>query len=78
MALPALYGRGDVLDRAEALVKNARSEAALANLAEVYRLLRLYGLADGVLLDLGEVRGFDYYSGVHFEAYVSGLGAPCR
>jgi ATP phosphoribosyltransferase regulatory subunit len=42
----------------------------------VFRLLRLYGLADAVLLDLGEVRGFDYYSGVHFEAYVSGLGAP--
>jgi ATP phosphoribosyltransferase regulatory subunit len=75
-ALPALYGRGDVLDRAERLVKNARSEAALANLAEVYRLLRAYGLADSVLLDLGEVRGFDYYSGVHFEAYLSGLGAP--
>jgi ATP phosphoribosyltransferase regulatory subunit len=75
IALPALYGRGDVLDRAERLVKNARSEAALANLAEVYRLLRAYGLADSVLLDLGEVRGFDYYSGVHFEAYVAGLGA---
>ncbi|HET8578637.1 MAG TPA: ATP phosphoribosyltransferase regulatory subunit [Methylomirabilota bacterium] len=76
LALPTLYGRGDVLDRAERLVKNPRSEAALANLAEVYRLLRVYGLADTVLLDLGEVRGFDYYSGVHFEAYVSGLGAP--
>ncbi|HXA96551.1 MAG TPA: ATP phosphoribosyltransferase regulatory subunit [Candidatus Dormibacteraeota bacterium] len=76
LALPTLYGRGDVLDRAERLVKNARSEAALANLAEIYRLLRAYGLADSVLLDLGEVRGFDYYSGVHFEAYVTGLGAP--
>jgi len=72
LALPALYGRGDVLDRAEALVKNARSEAALANLAEVYRLLRLYGLADSVLLDLGEVRGFDYYTGVRFQAFVPG------
>ena len=39
-------------------------------------LVRAYGLADSVLLDLGEVRGFDYYSGVHFEAYVTGLGAP--
>ncbi|HUG35966.1 MAG TPA: ATP phosphoribosyltransferase regulatory subunit [Candidatus Limnocylindrales bacterium] len=76
LALPTLYGHGDVLERAGRLVKNARSEAALANLAEVYRLLRIYGLADSVLLDLGEVRGFDYYSGVHFEAYVSGLGAP--
>src|SRR6266851_1893401 len=44
LALPALYGRGDVLDRAERLVKNPRSEAALANLAEIYRLLRAYGL----------------------------------
>jgi ATP phosphoribosyltransferase regulatory subunit len=76
LALPTLYGRGDVLERAERLVKSARSEAALGNLAEVYRLLRAYGLADSVLLDLGEVRGFDYYSGVHFEAYVTGLGAP--
>jgi ATP phosphoribosyltransferase regulatory subunit len=76
LALPTLYGRGDVLERAERLVKSARSEVALANLAEVYRLLRAYGLADSVLLDLGEVRGFDYYSGVHFEAYVTGLGAP--
>src|SRR5216684_8348726 len=57
LALPTLYGRGDVLDRAERLVKNPRSEAALANLAEIYRLLRAYGLADSVLLDLGEVRG---------------------
>jgi ATP phosphoribosyltransferase regulatory subunit len=76
LALPTLYGRGDVLERAERLVKNPRSEAALANLAEIYRLLRVYGLADAVLLDLGEVSGFDYYSGVHFEAYVTGLGAP--
>jgi ATP phosphoribosyltransferase regulatory subunit len=74
LALPTLYGHGDVLERAGRLVKNARSEAALANLAEVYRLLRIYGLADAVLLDLGEVRGFDYYSGLHFEAYVSGFG----
>src|SRR6202171_2760711 len=76
LALPTLYGRGEVLDRAERQVKNGRSEAALANLAELYRLLRAYGLADSVLLDLGEVRGFDYYSGVHFEAYVPGLGVP--
>src|SRR5262249_60032455 len=54
---------------------NERSARALANLSEVYRLLTIYGLADDVLLDLGEVRGFDYYSGTYFEAYVSGFGA---
>ncbi len=76
LALPDLFGREEVLERGARLVKNSRSERALANLAEVHRLLRAYGLADAVILDLGEVRGFDYYSGVHFEGYVSGLGAP--
>ncbi len=75
LALPTLVGRDDALARAGRLVRNARSERALENLSEVYRLVRIYGLADAVLLDLGEVRGFDYYSGVHFEAYVAGLGA---
>jgi ATP phosphoribosyltransferase regulatory subunit len=35
-------------------------------------------LTDGershVVYDLGEVRGLDYYTGVHFEVYVSGAG----
>src|SRR5262245_35541820 len=35
LALPTLYGRGDVLDRAGRLVKSARSDEALGNLAEV-------------------------------------------
>lgn len=75
LALPSLYGEASVLERAVPFARNARSERALANLAEVHRLLRIYGLADEVLLDLGEVRGFDYYSGLHFEAYVADFGA---
>jgi ATP phosphoribosyltransferase regulatory subunit len=75
LALPTLFGQEEVLARAERLARNARSQRALANLAEVHRLLTIYGLADAVLLDLGEVRGFDYYSGMYFEAYVAGFGA---
>ncbi len=75
LALPTLHGRAEVLVRAGALVDNRRSEAALANLAEVYRLLTAYGLADAIMVDLGEVRGFDYYTGVNFEGYVEGFGA---
>ncbi|HVG78828.1 MAG: ATP phosphoribosyltransferase regulatory subunit [Candidatus Rokuibacteriota bacterium] len=74
-ALPTLFGHEAVLERAAALARNERSARAVANLAEVYRLLTIYGLADAVLLDLGEVRGFDYYSGTYFEAYVGGFGA---
>ena len=75
LALPTLVGGEDVLDRAAALSRSARSARALENLAEVYRLLKIYGLGESVLLDLGEVRGFDYYSGLYFETYVSGFGA---
>jgi ATP phosphoribosyltransferase regulatory subunit len=74
-ALPSLFGGAAVLERAAGYARNDRSARALANLSEVYRLLTIYGLADAVLLDLGEVRGFDYYSGTYFEAYVAGFGA---
>lgn len=75
LALPGLFGHAEVLDRATAHARNERSARALANLSEVHRLLTIYGLAEFVLLDLGEVRGFDYYSGSYFEAYVAGFGA---
>jgi ATP phosphoribosyltransferase regulatory subunit len=73
-ALPTLQGRAEVITRAGALVENPRSERALANLSEVHRLLTAYGFAEAIMLDLGEVRGFDYYSGVSFEGYVAGFG----
>ncbi|HEY7364935.1 MAG TPA: ATP phosphoribosyltransferase regulatory subunit [Methylomirabilota bacterium] len=75
LALPTLFGRAEVLERAARFARNPRSERALGNLGEVHRLLTIYGLADAVLLDLGEVRGFDYYSGTYFEAYVADFGA---
>jgi ATP phosphoribosyltransferase regulatory subunit len=74
-ALPGLFGHAAVLEQAAVHARNERSARALANLSEVYRLLTIYGLADAVLLDLGGVRGFDYYSGPYFEAYVAGFGA---
>ncbi len=75
LALPTLFGHAEVLERAAAFARTPRAARALANLTEVYRLLGIYGLADSVLLDLGEVRGFDYYSGMYFETYVADFGA---
>jgi ATP phosphoribosyltransferase regulatory subunit len=74
LALPGLQGGPEVIPRAASLVQNPRSERAVAGLAEVHRLLAAYGLGQAILLDLGEVRGFDYYSGVNFEGYVEGFG----
>jgi ATP phosphoribosyltransferase regulatory subunit len=75
LALPGLQGGADVIRRAAALVQNGRSERAVTGLAEVHRLLTAYGCGEAILLDLAEVRGFDYYSGVNFEGYVEGFGA---
>jgi ATP phosphoribosyltransferase regulatory subunit len=75
LALPGLQGGPEVIRRAAALVQNPRSARAVEDLAEVHRLLTAYGLEDAILLDLAEVRGFDYYSGVNFEGYVEGFGA---
>src|SRR5215470_18611549 len=42
LALPALFGHAEVLERAGALARNDRSLRALANMAEMYRLLTIY------------------------------------
>jgi ATP phosphoribosyltransferase regulatory subunit len=58
------------------LVRNRRSERALAELAEVRELLVAHGLGDVVSLDLGAIRDFDYYTGIIFEGYGPDVGRP--
>jgi ATP phosphoribosyltransferase regulatory subunit len=74
LALPNLFGGEEVLASASRLVKNQRSEQALINLQTVYDMLKVYGLESFVLLDLSEIRGFDYYTGIVFEAFTANLG----
>jgi ATP phosphoribosyltransferase regulatory subunit len=74
LALPHLFGGEEVLTAAKGLVNNPRSEQALTNLQTVYDMLKVYGLESFVLLDLSEIRGFDYYSGIVFEGFTANLG----
>jgi ATP phosphoribosyltransferase regulatory subunit len=37
-------------------------------------ILDIYEVGDFVTIDLGELRGLDYYTGVTFEGFVAGLG----
>jgi ATP phosphoribosyltransferase regulatory subunit len=46
----------------------------VAELREVVDALRAAGLGDQVAIDLGEVRGLDYYTGLVFRVYAPGLG----
>ncbi|HET7338272.1 MAG TPA: ATP phosphoribosyltransferase regulatory subunit [Candidatus Dormibacteraeota bacterium] len=76
LQFPALRGGPEILDAAGGLVRNRRSEAALAQLGKVRELLTAHGIGDVVVLDLGAIRDFDYYTGVIFEGYGPDFGRP--
>jgi ATP phosphoribosyltransferase regulatory subunit len=76
LRFPALRGGSEILKAAGGLVRNKRSERALAELAEVQRLLVAHGLGEVVSLDLGAIRDFDYYTGIIFEGYGPEVGRP--
>jgi len=72
-ALIEMNGGVEVLDRARReLPGSAALEAALQDLA---RLVRGCG-ADEVSIDLADLHGFRYHTGVTFAAYVTGLSGP--
>ena len=73
-ALPKLRGGAEILSAAQKIARNERSRLALDNLAEIYRLLEVYGVADKISFDLGLIRDFEYYTGMVFEAYAAGVG----
>lgn len=74
--LPMLHGKMEMLQAVRGRVKNNISQAALDNLAEIYCLLENYGIDRYVMFDLGIIRDFDYYTGMVFETYTTGLGYP--
>lgn len=74
LALPRLFGGREALDRAAAVVGNDTSKRALDNLHRVLDVLKVYGVADFITIDLGELRGFDYHTGVIFQGFLTGFG----
>ncbi len=73
--LATLAGGLPVLDEASrAFGRFPSARGAVAELAEVVDALRAAGLAEQVAIDLGEVRGLDYYTGLVFRVYAPGLG----
>ncbi len=74
LALPRLYGGREVLERAEKTVNNERSRRALDGLNQVLDVLDVYGVQDHVTIDLGELRGLNYHTGITFQGFLSGIG----
>jgi len=74
LALPRLFGGREVLTRAAKVAGNERSCAALRQLEEVFDILETYGVEEHVTVDLGELQGLDYHTGITFSGYLSGVG----
>jgi len=76
LEIPGLYGGEEVIKKARGLVSEKSALAVLDNLEEVLAIIRERGLAGLVTIDLGEARGFDYYTGIIFEGFAMGFGKP--
>ena len=74
LLLPRLYGGREVLDEARRMVGNERSRRALDNLSQVLEILDIHGVSEYLTVDLGEIRGLDYHTGITFEGFVPGVG----
>jgi ATP phosphoribosyltransferase regulatory subunit len=74
LALPRLFGGKETLDRAAQVVSNDISRQALDNLHQVLEILDSYGVEEHLTIDLGELRGFDYHTGLIFQGFLSGFG----
>lgn len=72
--LPVLHGGIEVLKRLPYVEKNQRALAAVQELREVYETLQLCGVIDHIVVDMGVLRGLDYYTGTVFEGYSPELG----
>ncbi len=77
-ALPTLFGEPtEVLARARALTLPPQVRSSLDTLEQVMSLTADVveaALHSSINFDLGELRGFDYYTGLRFAGYVAGHG----
>jgi ATP phosphoribosyltransferase regulatory subunit len=75
LLLTTLGGETRVLaEAARAVAFCPAAAAAVDELRAVVDALSVAGLASRLSVDLGEVRGLDYYTGLVFRAYAAGLG----
>lgn len=75
-ALPRLFGGPEVVAEALRLAVSDRSKRALDNITQVLDILAIHKVTEYLTIDLGEIRGLDYHTGLTFEGFVSGLGEP--
>ncbi|MFQ5597803.1 MAG: ATP phosphoribosyltransferase regulatory subunit [Nitrospiria bacterium] len=75
LSLLDLLGGETLLKHAQKLSGHPACRSGLKRLRDVYDILQSAGYENYLLIDLGEVRGFNYYTGTIFEIFAEGLGS---
>lgn len=73
--LARLTGGRVIPEGAREVLTNERSRAALDELEKLLLVVESLGLGRGFSVDLSDVSGLDYYTGLVFKIYVEGAGA---
>lgn len=76
MQVITTHGGKEVIRAAGETTKNRKTCSALEILSRVYDALEAYEVTAYVEIDLGVLRGLDYYTGLVFEGYSAYLGFP--
>ena len=72
--LPGLFGGVEVFEKAAELFTDESIKSILDYLKEVYHRLSGLGYEGKISVDLGIVSHADYYTGIVFKGYISGVG----
>lgn len=73
LKMTSLYGKGEVFDKAQAIL-GEKAYDKLLYLKDIYRALDKEGFGGNIAIDLGLVNGYGYYSGVVFKGYAHNMG----
>lgn len=75
--IPFLYGNPkDVSERTRGIGLTDKMQETLDYLMDVYSILKMYGLEQYIVMDLGLINHMGYYSGIIFQGYVEKFGKP--
>jgi len=74
LQISRLFGQKEVFSAAKKISNDKDTLHALDQLKRIYTILDNEKMARNVLIDLGEVRDFDYYTGMVFEIFLEGTG----
>ena len=72
--LPKMVGTKKVIAEALRLTESKDAQAALREMENLYDSLKMYGVEDYVVFDLGMVNSLNYYTGIIFRGYTYGTG----